>query len=148
MGKRVFWVDCHYRIAHDLYYSFVWGPLKHDQKTVCRWIKCSDAMPEGCHYLLETLTATYFQMAGCMPLTQWKFYYFLVITTRFISAMQDEVGKALLEWQWLKPGWCRQNWTSSMPTGQGKLMVIPPKTPQSDLILLIFYFISLNVEDT
>lgn len=83
------------RTVHGPYYSFVWGPLKHDQETVCRWMKCSDVVPEaGCHYLFETLTAIYFQMAGWMPVIQWKCHSFHVSTMYFHHAVQEEVARS------------------------------------------------------
>jgi len=83
------------RTVHAPSYSFVWGPLKHDQETVCRWMKCSDVVPEeGCHYLFETLTAIYFQMAGRMPVIQWECHSFHVTTMYFHHATQEEVARS------------------------------------------------------
>lgn len=125
--------------VHAPYYSFVWGPLKHDQETMCRWMKCSDVVPEaGCHYLFETLTAIYFQMAGCMPVIQWKCHSFHVITMYFHHAMQEEVARS----SWNDGSWKQLLLTEQaiqlIPHRSGQtVLVILPQTSQSHLILLI-----------
>lgn len=64
-------------------------------RKLCRWMKCSDVVPEaGCHYLLETLTAINFQMAGCMPVIHWKCHSFHMITMYFHHVMQEEVASS------------------------------------------------------
>lgn len=125
------------RTVHSPYYSFVWGPLKHDQETVCRWMKCSDVVPEaGCHYLFETPTAIYIQMAGCMPVIQWKCHSFHVLITYFHHAMLEEVARS---------SWNNSSWEQAtadrralqlIPHRSGQtVLAIPPETPQ-----LIWYF--------
>lgn len=83
------------RTVQNPYYSFVWGPLKHDQETACRWMKYSDVVPEaGCHYLFETPTAIYTQMAGWMPVIQWKYHSFHVLIMYFHHEMLEEVARS------------------------------------------------------